>query len=187
MGVEAPAGRVADDERADFEFAIGGEDAAGIAREQAGLETIFRVIDVGERLLEVLVGLDDERRGRRLLRRESSCRAGWPVRMAGVTREPLRSPPATSLAPPSTASLIQASTRSASPGRTSGPTSVASSEGSPETSCGGDFDELPEERLEYAALDEDALDADAGLPGEAESGMGGAVSALRRGRASRRG
>ena len=57
-----------------------------------------------------------------------------PVRIAGVTTGPWRSPPATSLAPPSTASLIHASTRSASLSRISGPTSVASSAGSPATS-----------------------------------------------------
>ncbi len=41
---------------------------------------------------------------------------------------------------------------------------------------GGDVDELPEERLEDAALDEDALHADAGLAGVAEGGVGGAES-----------
>jgi hypothetical protein len=31
-GIETPGGGVADDECADFQFAIGGEDAAGVAR-----------------------------------------------------------------------------------------------------------------------------------------------------------
>ena len=39
---------------------------------------------------------------------------------------------------------------------------------------GGDVDEFPNERLEDAAFDEDALHADAGLAGVAEGGVGGA-------------
>ena len=38
--VKTPAWGVADDERADFEFAISSEDAAGIACEEAGLQTV---------------------------------------------------------------------------------------------------------------------------------------------------
>ena len=60
--VEAPAGRVADDQRADFQLAIGSEDAAGVAGEQAGLQAVLGVIHVGQRLLEVVVRLDDHHR-----------------------------------------------------------------------------------------------------------------------------
>ena len=56
------------------------------------------------------------------------------VRIAGVIIDPLRSPPVTSFAPPATASFTHASTRSASLTRISGPTSVASFEGSPTAS-----------------------------------------------------
>ena len=43
---------------------------------------------------------------------------------------------------------------------------------------GGDVDEFPEERLEDAALDKDALHADAGLAGEAEGGVSGAEGSV---------
>ena len=89
-------------------------------------------------------------------------------------REPLRSPPATSLAPPSTASLIQVSTRSASAEANQRADLGGFVGGIAGDQFGGDVDELPEERLEDAAFDEDALHADAGLAGVAEGGVGGA-------------
>ena len=50
-GVEAPGGGVADDDGADFEFAEGGQDAAGVAGEEAGLEAVSGVVDFGECVL----------------------------------------------------------------------------------------------------------------------------------------
>jgi hypothetical protein len=92
---------------------IGGEDAAGVAGEQAGLQAVARVVHVGQSLLEVVVGLNQDNGPEGLFIANLHARLGRGED-AGVITEPWRSPPAMSLAPPSTASLIQASTRSAS-------------------------------------------------------------------------
>ena len=53
----------------------------------------------------------------------------------------------------------------------SGPTSVASSDGSPEDDLGGELHKLPQKSLEDATLNKDALHADARLAGITESRM----------------
>ena len=91
-------------------------------------------------------------------------RVGAPASSVGWKRLPSRSPPARTRAPPSTASRSHASTRSASPVPISGPTSVASSSGSPATSASKRRDEVVLEPVERLVV-VDALHRDAGLPG----------------------
>ena len=76
------------------------------------------------------------------------------------------------------ASLIQDSRRSASLRRTSGTDFGSLVGGIAGDELGGDVDQFPEEGLEDAAFDEDALHADAGLTGKAEGGVCGAESRL---------
>ena len=59
--------------------------------------------------------------------------AGTSARTVGAYEAPSRLPPASSVAPAATASSTQDSTRLAASSLTSGPTSVASSDGSPVT------------------------------------------------------
>jgi hypothetical protein len=169
-GVETPAWRVADDEGADFEFAIGGEDAAGIAREQAGLQTIARVIDVSEGLFEILVRLDKDYGAEDFF--VANLHAGLGCGEDGgrderafafATGDEFGAGRYGFLDPGLDALGITRSDKRADLGGFVG--GVAGDE----FAC--DFDELPEEGLEDATLNEDALHADAGLAGEAEGSV----------------
>ncbi len=91
-----------------------------------------RVVHLRERLLKIHIGLHDHHGPKGLFVANLHPRLG-PGQNRGRNHRARSFSARNQRAPPSTASLIQLSMRSASPGLISGPTSVASLAGSPET------------------------------------------------------
>ncbi len=74
--VQPPARRVAHNQRAHFEFAIGGENAPGVAREQPGLQSELRVIHPRQRIFKIVVRLNRQNRPKDLLVVQLHARRG---------------------------------------------------------------------------------------------------------------